>query len=178
MCDFGVRNEQHSLRPVSPTPPHLRRQIPQRERRETEGFMTEKCAICGCELSRTKDTYACPTPEGRSHASKHHYIPERFFGRSNNRRGTQREKIFATCPWDAEKAKTVLCYDCHEELIHNPVLLPDDIESLSKLVKLRGLSEDKKTDSRESIAGRIKLFHEIIRAGLDQMLKSKNEAKP
>jgi hypothetical protein len=50
--------------------------------------MNERCAICGCELHRTRDTYARPTPEGRSHASVHHFVPERFFGRSRRPRGT------------------------------------------------------------------------------------------
>ena len=34
--------------------------------------MVEHCAICGCELQRARDTYARPTIEGRSGASKHH----------------------------------------------------------------------------------------------------------
>ena len=131
--------------------------------------MTEKCAICGCLLNRTKDTYARPTIAGRSHASKHHFIPERFFGRSINRKGTQRPKIFEISPWGHEGETVLFCYDCHEELIHNPVLLPEDIDTLAKLIRLRGLSESSKTESRELIAGRIKLFHEIIQAGLKQI---------
>jgi hypothetical protein len=133
--------------------------------------MTEKCAICGCELHRIADTYARPTVEGRSHASKHHFVPERFFGRSNNRRGTQREKIFTACPWDAEGKTALFCYDCHEELLHNPVFLPDDIALLACLVKARHLNENRKTASKTSIAGRIKLLHEIIRRGLEELEK-------
>jgi hypothetical protein len=38
---------------------------------------------------------------------------ERFFGR-----------IFDKCPWGVEGDTTILCYDCHEELLHNPVFLP------------------------------------------------------
>jgi hypothetical protein len=64
--------------------------------------MTERCAICGCELHRTKGTYASPTVEGRSHASKHHFLANRFFGRSNSGRGTQRDKVFKGCPWGSE----------------------------------------------------------------------------
>jgi len=56
--------------------------------------MSENCAICGCELHRTRDTYARATIEGRSHATKHHFVAERFFGRSSNRRGTRTEGIF------------------------------------------------------------------------------------
>jgi len=131
--------------------------------------MKEACAICGCPLHRTQNTYARPTLEGRSHASKHHHVPERFFGRSKNRRGTQREKIFEKCPWDREGESAVFCYDCHEELLHNPVLLPEDIQRLAKIVQSIGLAEDKKTESREKIAGRIKLLHEVIKRGLEQI---------
>src|SRR5579859_3363405 len=127
----------------------------------------EHCAICGCQLHRTKNTYARPTVEGRSHASKHHYVPERFFGRSRNRRGTQRQRVFEICPWGHEDETAVFCYDCHEELIHNPVLLPNDIKRLRALVSQRNLSETVKTESREMIAGRIRLFHEVIDRGLE-----------
>src|SRR5580765_5408156 len=88
--------------------------------------MTEFCAICGCELHRTAGTYARATREGRSHATRHHFVAERFFGRSANRRSTQTDSIFAKCPWGIEGLSDVFCYECHEELLHNPVLLPDD----------------------------------------------------
>jgi hypothetical protein len=133
--------------------------------------MTEKCAICGCELHRIAGTYALSTVEGRSHASKHHFVSERFFGRSKNRRGTQREKIFAVCPWGLERETALFCYDCHEELLHNPVFLPDDIALFVRLVKTRSLDEGSKTASRARIAGRIKLLHEIIRRGLEELGK-------
>jgi hypothetical protein len=55
--------------------------------------------------------------------------------------------------------------------LHNPVLLPDDIEKLSLLVHQRRCNEDKKGNSRRKIAERIKLFHEIISKGLDEMMK-------
>ena len=131
--------------------------------------MIETCSICGCELHRTKGTYALPTAEGRSHASKHHFVAERFFGRSKNRRGTQRDKIFEKCPWGVEGETTIFCYECHEELLHNPVFLPDDIERLASLVKKRGLDENRKTESKDKIAGRIKLLHEIIQRGLEEL---------
>jgi len=130
--------------------------------------MHETCAICGCELHRGGE-YATPTIEGRSHATKHHYVAERFFGRSGNRPGTQRDRIFQECPWDVEGKSTVFCYECHEELIHNPVFTPDDIQKFAALVKQEGLEEQQKTDSREKIAGRIQLLHEVIRAGLNKL---------
>ena len=133
--------------------------------------MTERCAICGCELHRAEGTYALPTVEGRSHASKHHYIAERFFGRSNNRKGTQRDKIFEKCPWGFEGETALFCYDCHEELLHNPIFLPTDIDRFADLVKARSLNEDRKTESKDKIAGRIKLLHEVIRRGLEELGK-------
>ncbi len=133
--------------------------------------MTERCSICGCELHRTQGTYALPTIEGRSHASKHHFVAERFYGRSGNRRGTQRDKVFPECPWGVEGQTAVFCYDCHEELLHNPIFLPVDIDRLADLVKDRRLDEDRKTESKDKIAGRIKLLHEIIQRGLQEFKK-------
>lgn len=129
-------------------------------------MVPELCAICGCELHRTANTYARPTLEGRSHATRHHYVAERFFGRSTNRRGTLREPIFAACPWEAEGKSAVFCYECHEELLHNPVLLPQDLERFRELVAIRGLNEQRKDLGRSKLAGRIELLHEVIAAGL------------
>jgi len=133
---------------------------------------TEFCGICGCELNRSGN-YATPTPEGRSHATAHHYVAERFFGRSANRKGNQREPVFDTCPWGHEGENGVFCYDCHEELIHNPVFLPEDIERLAELVERHGLTEHTKSENREKLAGRIRLVHDVISRGLEELLKGK-----
>jgi hypothetical protein len=130
--------------------------------------MSERCAICGCDLHRDGE-YAKPTIKGRSHATRHHFVAERFFGRSANRRGTQRPSIFKKCPWGVEKQSVIFCYECHEELIHNPVFLSEDIQKFAALVKKHGLDEQHKTDSREKIAGRIQLLHKVIRAGIDKL---------
>jgi hypothetical protein len=130
--------------------------------------MNETCSICGCLLHRDGG-YAEPTPQGRAHATKHHHVAERFFGRSKNRKNEIRDGIFAVCPWGQERKAVVLCYECHEELIHNPVFLQEDIERFAALVKARGLSEDKKSDDRSKIAGRISLLREVIDAGLHSL---------
>ncbi len=137
--------------------------------------MTEFCAICECELHRSPDSYARPTIEGRSHASKHHFVAERFFGRSSNRRGTKTGGIFTSCPWEHEGEAGVFCYECHEELLHNPVMLPEDVARFAKLVRLRDLSERVKTEDRSKIAGRIALFHEVITRGLKLMHDEETE---
>jgi hypothetical protein len=128
--------------------------------------MDKKCSLCGCRLHRTAGTYALPTVEGRSHATNHHYVAERFFGRSATRRNEQRERIFDRCPWESEGQTAVYCYECHEELLHNPVLTQHDVARFRRLVARRGLEEDEKPTGREKLAGRIRLFHEIIEAGL------------
>lgn len=132
--------------------------------------MLERCAICGCELHRTRGTYATPTVEGRGHATQHHYVAERFFGRSANRRGTKRDRIFEVCPWGVEGKGDVFCYDCHEELLHNPVLLPEDVARFAELVRLLGFAEEGKSEDRSMLAGRVKLFQKAISLGLKQLL--------
>lgn len=128
----------------------------------------EICAICGCKLHRDGD-YAKPTVKGRSHATEHHYVAERFFGRSANRPGTVHEPLFQEEEWKLVTKTAIYCYECHEELIHNPVFLSDDIAAFSELVKARGLAEDTKSDGRSKLAGRIRLLHDVIGAGLKAM---------
>ena len=134
--------------------------------------MNSTCAICGCKVHRTGE-YAKPTLKGRSHATKHHYVAERFFGRSSNRRDTQRKPTFDQCPWGLERQTAIYCYECHEELLHNPVFLPKDIAQFAELVRRRGLAEDKKTASRNKLAERIKLLHDVIESGLKLLLERK-----
>lgn len=116
--------------------------------------------------------YAVPSVEGRSHGTEHHYVAERFFGRSATRRGEQRERVFATCPWGLEGRRAAYCYECHEELLHNPVFTPNDIACFAQLVASRGLNEDDKPQTRDKLAGRITLLHEIIAEGLNALYKS------
>ena len=128
----------------------------------------ERCGICGCRLHRTGG-YALPTPEGRSHATEHHYVAERFFGRSTNRKHEHRERIFERCPWGLEGQRGVFCYECHEELLHNPVFTKADIERFAALVRRRVLNEGEKSASREKLGGRVQLLHAVIAAGLNSL---------
>ena len=135
------------------------------------------CGICGCKLHRKGD-YAKPTIMGRSHATEHHFVAERFFGRSKNRKGEIRERIFEQCPWGVEGKTTTFCYECHEELLHNPVFLPEYIRGFAELVKSRNLHEDEKPEKREKLAGRIKLLREILARGTQELLKERKEGRP
>ena len=127
------------------------------------------CVICGCQIHREGE-YARPTVRGRSHATRHHYVAERFFGRSATRKGELREPIFKNCPWGVEGQSEEFCYECHEELLHNPVLLPTDIKRFRELVRMRGLNESEKTESKDKIARRIELLHEVIEKGIKALL--------
>jgi hypothetical protein len=110
--------------------------------------------------------YGSPTPEGRAHRTRHHFVAERFFGRSANRPGETRDAVFASCPWGMEGKADVFCFECHEVLLHNPVFLPEDIAAFAALVRDRGLAEDEKPADPHQLAGRVRLLHEVIRAGL------------
>jgi len=133
--------------------------------------MGERCAICDCILHRTAGTYARPSAEGRSHATKHHFVAERFFGRSSNRRGTVTDGVFSSCPWGHEGETAVFCYECHEELLHNPVLLPADVAAFAALVKQHGFAEEQKTADRSKLEGRVQLLHEALARGLESLAK-------
>ncbi len=137
--------------------------------------MAEQCILCGCRLHRKKGTYAKPTVDGRSHATKHHYVAERFFGRSTNKSKEQRKPIFKKDPWNMEHRTAVYCYECHELLLHNPVLLPEDIKKFAALVRQRKFNEDEKKASKNKLAGRIKLLHEVLKRGIEETLKDKEK---
>ena len=117
------------------------------------------CAICGCQVHRKGD-YARPTVIGRSHATRHHYVARRFL--------KGRDPIFKKCPWLDEQDE--FCYECHEELLHNPVFLSEDISRFAELVRRRNLDESKKTANKGKIAKRIELFHEVIEKGIKTLL--------
>ena len=136
---------------------------------------SKPCPICGCRIYSGGKDYAQDNIEGRSHASSHHYVAERFLGRSKNSKGkVSRKRIFETCPWEGMEGKSdKFCYDCHEELLHNPVFKPEDIKRFAELVRLKGLNEPKKAKSKDKIAGRIKLLHEAIEKGIDALLAEK-----
>lgn len=135
----------------------------------TKNQPVEQCCICGCKVHRGGE-YATPTIQGRAHATKHHFVAERFFGRSANRRGDQRKPVFSSCPWGVEGKSAVFCYECHELLVHNPVFLEEDLKRFALLVQKRGFKEEIKTESTEKLAGRIDLLHEVIAQGLASCL--------
>ena len=130
----------------------------------------EDCEICGCRVTRGPG-YGEANSVGRSHASRHHLIPQRFLGGPGAGRTEDRSPLFSHSPWGHEDDCAVLCYDCHEELLHNPVLLHEQIETLAALCRLRGCNETDKTEDRSPLAARVQLLHEAIALGLEELLK-------
>lgn len=137
----------------------------------------EYCEICGCKLYRTVGEYALPTASGRAQATRHHYVAERFFGKSPTRNQGSRFSVFETCPWGAQGKTGLFCYECHEELLHNPVLLEEDIARLARLVARNGLDETEKPADRLKLRGRISLLHDVISAGLSAIESAQNQTK-
>jgi len=133
--------------------------------------MKEKCKICGCVLVRSDKgrKYAAHTTDGRAHRSGHHHVAQRFL-KTRDKRGNEFQPIFSKCPWEMGKKTVVLCYECHEELIQNPVFLPKDIENFRQLVKFRKFAENEKPENRKKLAGRIRLLNEVIETGIGKLL--------
>ncbi len=131
----------------------------------------ERCELCGCRLTRGGRYAADDTPESRANATEHHYVAERLFGRTANRPGVCRARTFETCPWGLDGRSAVFCYECHELLLHNPVLTPEDVQGLAQLAKKRGLAEIRKPIGRTRLAGRAMLLNEVIREGIRALLE-------
>jgi len=135
----------------------------------------ERCALCRCLVHRTRGTYATDTHEGRSHATGHHLVPQRFLGKSATRRKKgPRTAILRPDTFPTPGELLVFCYECHEELLHNPMLLEEDIRRLAELFELSEASEpDGKPFEKVRLARRIEIFHNTIAEGVRCLLARK-----
>lgn len=131
--------------------------------------MEERCALCDCSLHHESGTSGVPR---WSEATESYFVAERFFGRSSTRPGTIKDPVFIKCPWGMERQTVLMCYECSEVMLHNPVILPGDVRRFAELVALRGLSEVVKTPDRSRLIGRVKLLQEVIAAGIKAVLES------
>jgi len=82
-----------------------------------------------------------------------------------------------SCPWGEEGESGMFCYECHEILLHNPVLLREDVECFAKLVRMHNLAEEVKPADYSKIAGRVRLFHEVITRGLKLLHEEATERR-
>jgi hypothetical protein len=131
-----------------------------------EKNVDNKCSICGCQIHRGGNDYAKPDTNGRSHATSHHCVAKRFFYHEN--------QIFDKNEYITQQDILELCYECHEELLHNPIFFRIDIERFAQLARLNHFNEKRKSNNRKKIAGRIRLLHEVIEQGIKTLLEQKN----
>lgn len=93
-----------------------------------------KCALCNCELIQKK-----PKKYGKEgaecHISRHHYFPKRL---KEYFKAGEIKKLFGIIN---KNQRATLCYQCHEEIIHNIILSPNIILRLNKVMKGRNVRE-------------------------------------
>jgi hypothetical protein len=117
------------------------------------------CQICKDPLKEGNPSNIYGTADGMKHRSDHHLFPKRFKDKgyfSND----EIQKIFQI--YNTEGV-AVLCYECHEEIIHNIILSDSMIADLSALLA----GKDKKT--------RIKIIHEIVKKGIEIFIENKKQ---
>ncbi|PIR66222.1 MAG: hypothetical protein COU51_05060 [Parcubacteria group bacterium CG10_big_fil_rev_8_21_14_0_10_36_14] len=93
-----------------------------------------KCELCGCELI-LKNEKQYGTSGAECHISRHHFFPKRFLKLFDKK---EIKKYFNI---EDKNEKAVLCYDCHEEMIHNIVLTPQIIKKFGKKMKNKNIKE-------------------------------------
>jgi len=110
--------------------------------------------LCGIEVT-TSGVYA--TENGQHYRSKHHLVPNRF----NKYRISQRSLAKKLNVETGDFISILLCYECHEELLHNPVFTTKMIKELSHLMRGKSLEDKVITLSR------------VIELGIREAIKEK-----
>ena len=100
-----------------------------------------QCMLCGIEYA-TGVVYA--SEHGRRSRGRHHLFPRRFEKRGMSQEGLARKLDVET----RDLGFVHLCYECHEELLHNPVLTIKMLDELSHLIKGKSLEDKVVTLSR------------------------------
>jgi len=113
------------------------------------------CQICKQPLKTGNIKNEYGTSEGMDHLSRHHLFPDRLKKYFND----EEIKVFFQISSLSETEE--LCYECHEEILQNVILNKEMITNLSEILK-----DKSKKD-------RIKLFHQIIKSGIDSFYSNK-----
>ena len=113
----------------------------------------DHCMLCGIEF--TTGVYA--TENGRYNSSEHHLFPTRFKKYGISQRSLAKKLNVETQDFDS----VYLCYECHEELLHNPVFTTKMIKELGYLMLGRSL-EDK-----------VIIISRVIELGIKEAIKEK-----
>ncbi len=111
--------------------------------------MAATCVLCRTELVQGGDGSGKDTDEGMRHFSTHHRLAKRWQDKKCLDLEAIKEKLRSS---DDE---LVLCFFCHEEMLHNPILLPGVETTLAEVF------------TRKDRAERLMVFAEIIRIGAE-----------
>ncbi len=113
---------------------------------------TDHCMLCGKKFT----TGAYATESGRYHRSEHHLFPTRFKKRFSQRSLAKKLNV------ETQDLDSVyLCYECHEELLQNPVFTTKMIEELSYLM------------SGKSLQNKVVTLSRVIKLGIREAIKDK-----
>ncbi len=99
--------------------------------------------LCGIKFSKT-GVYAEKTESGQRYRAEHHLIPKRFEKYHISQRSLAEKLNVGT----QDFVPVYLCYECHEELLQNPVFTAKMLEELSPLIKGKSLEDKVVTLSR------------------------------
>ncbi len=113
----------------------------------------EHCMLCGIEFT----TGAYATENGQYNRSEHHLFPTRFEKYYISQRSLAKKINVESQDFDSVH----LCYECHEELLHNPVFTTKMIKELNHLMRGKSLEDKVITLSR------------VIELGIREAIKEK-----
>ena len=106
---------------------------------------TDHCMLCGKEFTTEVTTTGIhATESGRYDRSEHYFFPTSF-----EKYGISQEDLAKKLNVETGDFISVfLCYECHEEVLHNPVFTTKLIKELSPLMKGKSLEDKLITLSR------------------------------
>ena len=109
----------------------------------------KKCEMCNCLLIEGNPGNIYGTKKGMQHISKHHLFPQRFT------KYFSKKEIHKNFSIVRASISATLCYECHEEILHNIVFNKAMIKKIKLLLK----GKDKKE--------KIQLMHNIVKQGIN-----------
>ena len=108
-----------------------------------------KCDICDVELIEGNPGNFYGTLKGKNYISRHHFFPKRFIKIFT--KGEVKKKFGI----ENLEGKACLCYECHEEMVHNLILNKKMVEQLKPKMINKNIKE------------RIEIFYNIFKSGLN-----------
>lgn len=129
-------------------------------------FLPTNCALCKKRLryaSSNKKAMKQGLPVG-AETHDHDAKSKSHFGHMNSKKSRPQFKSLQSAAWKKMGVKDpngslILCFECHEVILHNPVLSETQLDLLSSMFK--GKTFDKK----------VFIFNRVLDAGLNALKK-------